>query len=69
MFKVMIQRLAQLGVLVLLGGCLTACDSQVYGSIGVSSYRTMGNTNVSTGVSVGSGGRVGGHISIGGRIR
>ena len=69
MFKIITQRLIQLVVLVFLSGCLTACDSQVYGSIGVSSYRTMGNTNVSTGVSVGSGGRVGGHISIGGRIR
>lgn len=69
MFLNTIQRLTQLTVLTLLAGCLAACDSQVYGSIGVSSYRTMGNTNVSTGVSVGSGGRVGGHISIGGRIR
>ncbi len=69
MFQKMMQRLLQLIGLTLLTGCLTACDSQVYGSIGVSSYRTMGNTNVSTGVSVGSGGRVGGHISIGGRIR
>lgn len=69
MFQKMMQRLAQLTVLMLLTGCLTACDSQVYGSIGVSSYRTMGNTSVSTGVSVGSGGRMGGHISIGGRIR
>jgi hypothetical protein len=63
------QRFSRLTMLIFLSGCLSACDTQVYGSIGVSSYRNMGNTSVSTGVSVGSGGRVGGHVSIGGRIR
>jgi hypothetical protein len=69
MFQKFIQRLTQLTVLTLLACCLTACDTQVYGSIGVSSYRTMGNTGVSSSISIGSGGRVGGSVSIGGRIR
>ena len=69
MFKKFIQRLTQLSFLAILTCCLTACDTQVYGSIGVSSYRTMGNSGVSSSISVGSGGRVGGSVSIGGRIR
>jgi len=56
--KVM-QRLLQLMVFAIWLGHVTACDNaRVYGSIGVSSY----------GGSVG-GSRVGGSISIGGRIR
>ncbi len=54
-----IQRLSQWLVFAILLSHVTACDNaRVYGSIGVSSY----------GGSVG-GSRVGGSISIGGRIR
>jgi hypothetical protein len=54
-----IQRLTQVFLFAILLGHVAACDNaRVYGSIGVSSY----------GGSVG-GTRVGGSISIGGRIR
>jgi len=56
-------RWLKLALLVILAGGLAACDPQVYGSIGVSSgYSSWGG-----GYGYGSP-RVGGSISIGGRI-
>ncbi|HUU73423.1 MAG TPA: hypothetical protein VMW70_12410 [Burkholderiales bacterium] len=55
----MTQRLLKLFVFLLFLGHVTACDNaRVYGSVGVSSYGGLGGSS-----------RVGGSISIGGRIR
>jgi len=59
MTRTVFWRLARLAVLAMLAANLSACDNtQVYGSIGVSSYGKLGGS-----------GRVSGSISVGGRIR